>query len=90
MEKYNISMPVDAQKQDTYPIGAAFDFSCTNQILLDEEGGKLIKRLRLNALLLVKGLFLSPQPMLHVLSSGGALFLYHICSRDQSRPSLIM
>jgi hypothetical protein len=48
MEKYNIIMPVDSKKLDTYPIGAAFDFSSTSNVVLDYKNSEIFKETLIN------------------------------------------
>lgn len=35
MDKYNITMPINSRKVDTYPIGAYFDFTSSANVILD-------------------------------------------------------
>lgn len=81
-------MPMNSRRSCTYPIGAAVDFTSSNNIVSEHGNGTFCPFNHYENSVLVGAVTLPPQPILHVLSSGGLLLPYHICSLDKTRPRL--
>ncbi|KAI6219594.1 hypothetical protein M3Y99_01647900 [Aphelenchoides fujianensis] len=74
MERFTATMPVDAKKADSYPLGVAVDLSSQVRVVLDRSNPE--------------SPVLPPQPAMFVLSSAGLLLSYNVCSLDPVRPQL--